>query len=219
MSPKPPKQLAALAKFLKGQGFVLALPFDDIRTPGYIGTYNRLGQEVIVDDGNCLEGYITKKENSVVLGDFTKSSTLALKGFLSIFGGLFGLNFGHQRARSVSIRFPKRFIPSHYITIVDIEEDWSNLLPICKKKLSDASHFLIVQTIQTDTIEYQVNLNKRLGLGAKIELNNAVESEAKRGDFHAEITHDSNKTYSIKVTGKPMTIGYKRYRISVPLDA
>lgn len=218
MLPKPPKQLRALTKFLKGQGFILALPFDNIREPGYIGTYNQLGQEVIVDDGKCLAKYVKKKPANIVLGDFKKSSNFSIKGFFNLFGGLFGLNFSYQGARSVAIRFPRRFIPSEYITIIDFEEDWHKLPSICKKKLSDASHFLIVQTIQTDAIVYEVKLKKKLGTEAKLELENAVKSEAKKANFTAEVNYDSEMLYSIIITNRPMTIGYKRYTISVPLD-
>ena len=45
---KPPKEMKALAKVLADRGFTLAIPFDDVRAPGYIGTYNQLGQEVLL---------------------------------------------------------------------------------------------------------------------------------------------------------------------------
>jgi hypothetical protein len=108
MPVKPPKELKALAKVLAQRGFTLSIPFDDVRAPGYIGTYNQFGQEIIVDDGRCLKNFVTLKTRRVVLGDTRKTSKFSLGGFLKLFGGLLGLNFGFQRAKSVSIRFPSR---------------------------------------------------------------------------------------------------------------
>lgn len=216
---KPPKEMKALAKLLADRGFTLAIPFDDVRAPGYIGTYNQLGQEVIVDDGRCLRKITTQKKKSIVLGNTSRRSKFRLKGFLGIFGGLFGLNFGFQRAKSISIRFPKKFVPTKYITIMDIEEDWHKLSAACKKALADPANFLIVQVLQADSISYEVEVGKKLSLEAKLELQKVVKVAAKAGDFKANVGYESDKKYTIEVKGKPMSVGYKKFRIGVPLEA
>ena len=195
---KVPKPLKPLAKMLKARGFRLAVPFDDIREPGYIGTFIA-GQEIIVDDGTCLKPFVTLKKRTVALGDTTRSSKFSIKGFLGIFGGLLGINFDFQRARNVSIRFPKRFVPSHFITTLDIIEDLNNISPACKKALEDEDNFLIVQTLQTDSFEYKVNTKKNLSVEAKAQIDKAVKGVS---DFNATVKFESARQYSIVIQGK-----------------
>lgn len=216
---KPPRELRPLARVLGERGFTLAIPFDDVRLPGYIGTFNQLGQEIIVDDGRCLQKFVTSKKRSVVLGNTRRRSKFSLKGFLRVFGGLFGLNFEFHRAKRISIRFPKKFVPTRYITVMDIEEDWHKLSPACRRALTDPANFLIVQVLQTDSIIYEVEVGKRLNLDAKMELEKAISREARGGVFKANLDFRSDKKYVIEVKGKPMSIGYKRFRIGVPLEA
>ena len=49
---------------------------------------NEKGQEIIVDDGECLKKTTKRKPGTVVLGKLTKSSKFSLKGFLNFFGHL-----------------------------------------------------------------------------------------------------------------------------------
>ena len=56
------------------RGYTIAIPFDNVRAPGYIGTFNEKGQEIIVDDGECLKKTTKRKPGTVVLGKLTKSS-------------------------------------------------------------------------------------------------------------------------------------------------
>lgn len=211
---KVPKPLKPLAKMLKARGFRLAVPFDDIREPGYIGTFLE-GQEIIVDDGTCLKPFVTLKKRTVALGDTTKSSKFNLKGFLGIFGGLLGINFDFHRAKNVSIRFPKRFVPSQFITTLDITEDLSKVSPACRKALEDRDNFLIVQTLQTDSLEYKVDTKKNLTVDAKAQIDKAVKGVS---DFNATVKFESARQYSIVIQGKTVTVAYKRISIPTLLD-
>jgi len=211
---KVPKPLKPLAKMLKGRGFRLAVPFDDIREPGYIGTFIE-GQEIIVDDGTCLKPFVTLKKRTVALGDTTKGSKFNLKGFLGIFGGLLGINFDFQGAKNVTIRFPKRFVPSQFITTLDIVEDLTKVSPACRKALEDPDNFLIVQTLQTNSFEYTVDTKKNLTVDAKAQINEAVKGVS---DFNATVKFESTRKYSIVIQGKTVTVAYKRISIPTLLD-
>ena len=213
---QPPKALRPLAKMLSQRGFTLAIPFDDIREPGYIGTFQD-GQEIIVDDGACLKKYVTLKPKSVALGNTKRASKFSIKGFLKIFGGLLGVDFDFQRAKNVSIQFPKTFVPSKYITTLDIMEDLSKLSPLCKEALLNPRNFLIVQTLQTDSIKYAVDTKTILSAGAKLQIDEAVAEAATIAGFQAKVKYEASRQYSIVVKGKLMTVAYKRYRIPVPL--
>jgi len=217
--PDPPKPLKPLARMLARHGFTLAVPFDNVRAPGYIATYNRRGQEVIVDDGRCLQEIAKTKRRYVALGDSSKRSRFDLGAFLKFFGRLFGLDLRAQKARSVSIRFPKRFVSTRYITILDIEEDWERLKPACRKALADPENFLIVQALETDAIEYEVRLGRTVSAGTRESIEQAVQQEAELGGFEVRVAFGSRSLYRVNVKGKKMTVGYKRYRIGVPLDA
>jgi hypothetical protein len=77
---------------------------------------------------------------------------------------------------------------------------------------------LIVQVLQTDSIEYVVEVKKKLSVDAKLELDETVKKASTLGDFEVKVAYESDKKYSLVVKGKPMSVGYKRFRIGVPLE-
>lgn len=211
---KPPKELKDLADFLQKRGYTLAIPFDNVRAPGYIGTFNDKGQEIIVDDGNCLKDFTTKKPGGASLGNFKKSSKFSLKSFLGILGDVFGLDLDFLKVKNVSISFPKNIIQTEFITTLDIEEDWDKLGAACQKRLADPSNFLIVQVLITDSILYSYESKKKLDANAKLDLSKQVAKSAKTGKFEANVTFESETSFSIEVKDIPLSIGYKTARMS-----
>lgn len=205
-----PRPLRPLAKMLEGIGFQLAIPFDDIRKPGYIGVYDQ-GREIILDDGSSLTPYVRLKRRSVVLGDTRVISQFTLGSFLKSFGGLAGLNA--VRTKSVSLRFPERFVPSEYISITDIVEDLDRLPEACRRVLRTPGSFVIVQTMETDSIEYLVESKTQLDAAAQESIFAEVEREASETTAEWQVRYESAKTYSLVVKGQAMTVAYKPYRL------
>src|SRR5713101_7194632 len=158
-----PSELKDLSKFVEGYGFTLAIPFDNIRTIGYVGRFDEKGQEHIVDDASCFEKQDSlkpRRPKKIVLGDFTKKTKFSLKSFLKIFGSILGIDVGLSRANSVTLKFPKKFLQSNYYTEVEIEDVLPKLSPTCRTKIANPNNFLITQTVETDAIEYAVELKK-----------------------------------------------------------
>lgn len=212
---KIPKELKDLSSFLEGRGFTLAIPFDNVREPGYVATFNDQGQEIIIDKGKCLKGFVTPESGGAVLGNFKKASKFSLKGFLNILGDIFSLDFNFLRVKNVNISFPKNITKTDFITLLDIEEDWDKISPICAKKIADPNNFLIVQVLITDSIKYSYDLNNKLDATAKLNLEKQVAGVAKTGKFEATVTFESDKNFSIEVKDIPMTVGYKTAKVSV----
>ena len=96
-------------------------------------------------------------------------------------------------------------------------EDLSKLSPLCKEALLNPRNFLIVQTLQTDSIKYAVDTKTILSAGAKLQIDEAVAETATIAGFQAKVKYEASRQYSIVVKGKLMTVAYKRYRIPVPL--
>src|SRR5713226_3147845 len=111
---KIPSELKPLSEFLDGEGFSLAIPFDNIRTIGYIGGFDERGKEHIVDDGSCFENHGMKPHppKKVVLGDFSKTSRFSIKSFAKVFGSFLGIDVGFEDAKNITLKFPKKFLQS-----------------------------------------------------------------------------------------------------------
>jgi hypothetical protein len=213
--PKIPNELKDLASFLQGRGYTLAIPFDNVRKPGYIGTYSDEGQEIIVDTGKCLKDFVVPESGGTALGSYKKSSKFSLKGFLKIFGDVFGLDFNFLKVKNVSISFPSNIIKTDFITLVDIEEDWAKISPACTKRIADPKNFLIVQVLVTDSIGYSYTTSNKLDVNAKAELEKKVAAAAKAGKFEVNVSYESDTNFEILVKDIPLSIGYKTARVSV----
>ncbi|MDA0205706.1 MAG: hypothetical protein O3A53_15880 [Acidobacteria bacterium] len=209
--PETPRPLRPLAKMLKGIGFQLAIPFDDIRRPGYIGTYEG-GREIILDDGRLLAPFVERKRRSVALGDTTRQSRFSLAAFVKTFGALAGMKAA--RVKSVSIRFPNRFVPSEYVSITDIMEDWERLPEVCRRALRVPGSFVIVQTLETDSVEYEVQTRVKIDVALRRRIVEEAQLEAARSGADAQVRYESESGYSLTLKGKPMTIAYKPYRLN-----
>ena len=144
----------------------------------------------------------------MALGNFKQASTFSIKGFLGLFGGLFGLDLEFLRTKNVSIRFPQTFAATQFITVLDIEEDWDKISPACKRKLADPNNFLILQAVITDSIAYDFDLKKKLDAKAKADLEKILKTQVV-GAVKADITFESETSFSIEVKGEPMSVGYK----------
>lgn len=149
------------------------------------------------------------------LGNYKKSSKFSLKGFLKIFGEVFGLDFEFLKVKNVSISFPSNIIKTDFITLMDIEEDWAKISPACAKKIADPNNFLIVQVLITDSISYSYAVSKKLDLKAKADLEKVVAAAAKSGKFEANVTYQSDVAFDIVVKDIPLSIGYKTAKLSV----
>ena len=216
---KPPKELKDLAKFLADRGFTLALPFDDIRKPGYIGGFNDRGQEIIVDDGECLKNLTTRKPGTVVLGDFKKASRFSFKSFLSALVNVLTVNIDFLRVKNVSLRFPKRFIQTEFITVVDLEEHLDKVSTTCRRKITDPSNFLILQVLETDSIAYQYDVEKKLDVDAKANLEKTVAAAAKVSKVEANVHFESTNSFTIELEGKSLSVAYKTATVGIkPLE-
>jgi hypothetical protein len=214
--PETPRPLRPLAQMLEGIGFRLAIPFDDIRRPGYIGTYDG-GREIILDDGRLLAPFVTLARRSTVLGDTTRQARFSLGAFVKTFGGLAGLNA--VRASRVAIRFPDRLVPSEYVSVTDILEDWERLPETCRQALRAPGSFVIVQTLETDSVEYEVQTKAAIGGALRQRIVDEAEVEAARSGAEAHVRYESETSYSLTLKGKPMTIAYKPYRLISPSAA
>lgn len=211
--PEAPRPLRPLAKMLAGIGFQLAIPFDDIRRPGYIGTYEG-GREIILDDGRLLAPFVELQRRSAALGDTTRQSRFSLASFVKTFGGLAGLNA--VRASSVSIRFPNRFVPSEYVSVTDILEDWERLPAACRQALRAPGSFVIVQTLETDSVEYEVQTKTAIDGTLRGQIEQEAQGQAALSGAKAEVRCGSQAGYSLTLRGKPMTIAYKPFRLDPP---
>jgi hypothetical protein len=198
---------------LEGIGFRLAIPFDDIRHPGYIGTYDG-GREIILDDGRLLAPFVELKRRSAALGDTTRHSRFSLGSFVKTFGGLAGLNA--VRATHVSIRFPNRFVPSEYVSVTDILEDWRRLPQTCRQALRAPGSFVIVQTLETDSVEYAVQTKTAIDGALRVRIEEEARGQAARSGAKAQVRYESEAGYSLTLQGKPMTIAYKPFRLNPP---
>lgn len=194
---------------LAGIGFQLAIPFDDIRKPGYIGVYEG-GREIILDDGSSLAPYVDTKRRSVAIGDTTRRSRFSLRSFVKAFGGIPGLEV--VRAKSVTLRFPRRFAPSEYISVTDIVEDVSRLPAACREALDTPSSFVIVQTLETDSIEYRVESRSDLDGDVRRQI---AEVTAETPGAEAVVQYHSEREYSLILQGRTMTVAYKPYRLRI----
>ncbi len=199
-----------LAKMLAGIGFTLAIPFDDIRRPGYIGIYDQ-GREIVLDDGSSLAPYVRLKRRSVAVGDTTRRSRFSLRSFLKVFGGLAGIDI--VRTKSITLRFPRRFVPSEYITVTDIVEDIPRLPIACRQALQTPGSFLIVQTLKTDSIEYRVETKTELDLAVRRRIAEAAAVGSTGSNAEAQVRYHSEHEYSLVLQGKTMTVAYKPYQL------
>jgi len=202
--------LRPLAKILAGIGFTLAIPFDDIRRPGYIGVYDH-GREIVLDDGSSLTPYVQLKQRSVAVGDTTRRSRFSLRSFLKVFGGLAGLDI--VRAKSITLRFPRRFVPSEYIAVTDIVEDISRLPITYRQALQTPGSFVIVQTLKTDSIEYRVETKIELDTAVRRRIAEATAVESIGANAEVRVRYHSEREYSLVLQGKTMTVAYKPYRL------
>jgi hypothetical protein len=216
---KIPPELKPLADFLDGEGFTLAIPFDNIRTIGYIGRFDERGREHIVDDGSCFENHDLKAHppKKVVLGDFSKTSHFSIKSFAKVLGSFLGIDVGFDEAKSVTIKFPKRFLQSKYYTEIEIEEVLPKLSPTCRHKIADPANFLITQTVETDAIEYAVELKKSLKADAQATLTKMIQKKAQDVKLGVDVTWDSAKQFSLIVSDPEtrLTVAYKSARVAV----
>lgn len=211
--PEAPRPLRPLAKMLEGIGFQLAIPFDNIRRPGYIGTYED-GREIILDDGRLLAPFVELKRRSAALGDTTKRSQFSLASFMKTFGGLAGLNA--VRANSVSMRFPNRFVPSEYVSVTDILEDWERLPAACRRALRAPGSFVIVQTLETDSVEYEVQTKAAIDAALRSRIEREAQDQAEISGAKTQVSFGSEAGYSLVLQGQPMTIAYKPFRLDPP---
>lgn len=211
--------MRALSRFVESYGFTLAVPFDNIRSLGYIGRYDEKGGERIIDDGSCFEKLKSvkpRKPSKIVLGEFSKQTKFSLKSFLNVFASIFGIDAGLEYAKNITLKFPKKFLQSNYFTEVEIEEALPKLTPTCRSKVTDPRNFLITQTLETDAIEYAVELKKKIDAKAQTDLTKAMEAQAKSLKIGAEIHWQSEKEFSIIVFDPEtrLTVAYKAMRLA-----
>jgi len=206
-----PKELRDLQKFLQREGYTLAIPFDDIRLPGYIGTFKDDGQELIVDNGTCLSSVRQNKPGKVAVGNYSRMSRFSIKSFLNIFGNVLGIDLGLVKAKSVSITFPSPLLQTRYITEMDVEEALETMKSACKKRLLDPNNFVILQALETKSLEYRFQLGSSATADAKAHLNEKLAAAAKVGDVNVNIDWKSDTSLSI-IVNSPLTIGYKTAR-------
>lgn len=216
---KIPSELKPLADFLDGEGFTLAMPFDNIRTIGYIGRFDDRGKEHIVDDGTCFEnhGLQPHPPKEVVLGDFSKASHFSIKSFAKVFGSFLGIDVGFDDAKSITIKFPKKFLQSKFFTEIEIEDVLPKLSASCRRHIADPDNFLITQTVETEAIEYAVELKKSLKASAQADLTKAIQKKATDVKMGVDVTWDSEKQFSLIVSDPEtrLIVAYKSARLAV----
>lgn len=212
--PAAPQELKELASFLASRGYTLAFPFDNIRMPGYIGSFNERGQEIIIDNGKCLKSVPRNPPGNTVLGNFARSSKFSLKSFLSAFGNILGLNFSAMKAKSVSLNFPSPILQTKYLTEMDLEDAIGDLKPPCRARVTDPNNFVILQVLETNSLEYKFQLGKDISADAKAKLNEQLAQLTKIGELKATVEYESNRTFTVTVK-TDVTIGYKTARIQV----
>ncbi len=207
--PKPPAELKDLARFLESRGYALAFPFDNVRQPGYVGRFNPDGQEIVVDNGKCLKGVEVEKPGTVVLGNYRRRSAFSWGSFFRTFGGLLGVDLSEHKAREVRLAFPKPFLQTRFMTELAIEEYAEKLSPACRDKLTRPENFLIVQVLETDAVEYQVTFGKKFDASAQTRLAQVLRTAADQLDLTARVEWRSTTAFSLTITGKTLTVGYK----------
>lgn len=215
-----PSELKTLAKFVESNGFTLAIPFDNIRCVGYIGRFDEKGREHIVDDGTCFEKVKSlkpRRPSKIVVGDFNKQTRFSLKSFVNVFTSIFGIDVGLQNAKSVALRFPKRFLQSNFLTEMEIEDALGELGPACRQKVSDPSNFVVAQTLETDAIEYVIELKKKFDEKAQADLRKALLTKAKDLEIGVEVSWESETRFSVIVSDPEtrLTIAYKPMRMAM----
>lgn len=216
---KIPPELKDLSKFVEANGFTLAIPFDNIRCVGYIGRLDENGREHIVDDGSCFEGLRSikpRRPGKIVLGDFNKEARFSLQSFLKVFVSIFGIDVGLQNAKSITLKFPKRFLQSNFFTEMEIEGALPKLSPACRKNVFAPNHFVVNQTLETDAIEYVVELKKKVDVKAQADLKKVVFAKAKDLGIGVEVSWESEKQFSIIVSDPEtrLTVAYKTMRMA-----
>lgn len=95
-------------------------------------------------------------------GKLRKSEQFSLKAFLNVFGDLLKLKADCLGTEFVRIKFPNPLLQTQYITEVDIDEYFPKLRPASRQKLIDTQNFLIVQALETDSMEYSVTVKRNL---------------------------------------------------------
>jgi hypothetical protein len=165
-----------------------------------------------IDRRSSARRLVDRKRRSVALGDTTLQSRFSLAAFVKTFGALAGMKAA--RAKSVSIRFPNRFVPSEYVSITDITEDWARLPETCRRALQIPGSFVIVQTLQTDSVEYQVQSRVAIDASLRRRIVEEAQLEATLSGAEATVSYESESGYSLTLKGKPMTIAYKPYRLN-----
>jgi len=211
-----PTELRALSKFVENNGFTLAIPFDNIRCVGYIGRIDKKGHEHVADDGRCFRKLISvraRRPRKIVLGDFNKQTQFSLKSFLKVFGSIFGIDVGLQDAKSIALKFPKKFLQSNYLTEIEVEDFLPKLSEACKRKVNDPNSFLVTQTLETDAIEYVVELRKKIDSKAQADLKNAIVAKARDLKIGVNVNWESERQYSATVSDPHtrFTVAYKTW--------
>lgn len=212
--PAAPQELKELATFLANRGYTLAFPFDNIRLPGYVGSFNERGQEIIIDNGKCLKNVPRNPAGKTVLGNFARSSKFSLKSFLSVFGNVLGLNLGAMKTKSVSLNFPSPILQTEFLTEMDLEDAIAELKPACRQRVTDPENFVVLQVLQTNSLEYKFELGKNISADAKAKLNDRLAALTKIGEVQATVQYESDRSFTVTVT-TTVTIGYKTARVQV----
>lgn len=213
---KIPRQLKNLSEFVERDGFTLLIPFDNIHNLGYIGGLDKKGREHIVDVGSCFTTINPRKPGKILLGNFTQQTQFSLKSFLNVFKSVIGINVGLKGAKSITLKFPNGFLRSNFFTEIEIQQALPNLSEACRKAVADPSNFVITQTLETDAIEYLVDLERELDSTAQVNLKKAIEAKAGGLKFGTEVSWKSEKQYSIIVSdSEGFTVGYKTMRVAV----
>jgi hypothetical protein len=213
---RTPPELKALSKFLDSNGFTLAVPFDDIRRVGYIGSIDEKGRERIVDDGTCFKSMPKHKPGKIVLGDFDRQSVFSLKSFLKVFGSIFGIDAALQNAKSIALSFPEKFLQSNFFTEIEVGDALPKLSEPCHKAVTDPSNFVVTQTLETDAIQYVVRLKKKADANAQANLTKAIVAKAQGVKANVNVTWQGDTQYAITVSDPEtrLTIGYKTMRVA-----
>jgi hypothetical protein len=73
---------------------------------------------------------------------------------------------------------------------------------------------VIVQTLETDSVEYEVQTKTAIDGALRIE--EEAQGQAARSGAGAEVRYGSEAGYSLTLLGKPMTIAYKPFRLNPP---
>jgi hypothetical protein len=74
--------------------------------------------------------------------------------------------------------------------------------------------FVIVQTLETDSVEYEVQARVAIDGTLRRQIVEEAQLEAARTGAEAQVRYESESSYSLTLKGKPMTIAYKPYRLN-----